>query len=267
MTKQLLTSLLLYSSIYASELDLGLGMATFHYPDYLGSNKQNMLIFPYPYLLYKSDTLEVDNAGLQQELLTYDDLRVEVSLSGALPAKSSGVREGMPKLDPSGEIGPALFYTMYDKDDALLELEFPLRAVLSTNFQGIDYNGYIYEAKFRASYTNRSGYLFQLGTGGIWGDERYHNYLYGVSETFVTKSRPYYKAKAGYTGYKTSFGIKKTFNEKLLIAGFIRHYNLADSRIENSPLKVKNSAIYGGVSFAYLFDQEISNRVKRWIEE
>jgi len=266
MKKQLLIPLLILSNVYSSELDLGLGMATFSYPDYLGSDKDNTLLFPYPYIRYESDTLKIDNKGLRQELFSINDFTLQGSLSGSLPSKSSHIREGMSTLDLSGELGPAIFYSVYNQNNTIIDLEFPLRAVLSTDFKNIDYQGYIYEAKFRASYKTDNGYLFQMGTGGVWGDKRYHNYLYGVTEELVTKNRPFYQAKAGYTGYKTSFGVSKTFN-KLMVGGFIRHYSLKKSVIEQSPLKMKNSALYGSIYLSYVFNKEISNPIKKWLEE
>lgn len=264
--KTLLLPLLLGSTIYASELDLGLGFAGFSYPDYLGSDQQNSLVFPYPYVIYKNDTLEIDNKGVQKDLLTFKDLTLRVSLSGALPVKSSGIRENMQKLDPSGEIGPAIFYNIYDKEKGTIALEFPLRAVLSTDFKSIEYQGYLYEAKIRTSYETDSGYLLKFRTGAIWGDERYHNHIYGVPENMETQIRPSYKAKAGYTGYKNYFSISKTFNNTL-IRGFVSHYSLSHSIIKNSPLKVKNYALYGGINLIYIFDKSISKPIKEWIEK
>jgi len=261
----LLIPFLLLSNTYASELDVGLGMATFSYPDYLGSDQYNTLLFPYPYVEYKSDTLEINNKGLKQELFTIGDFSLKASLSGSLPAKSSGIREGMPKLDPSGEIGPAIFYSVYNRNNTVIDLEFPLRAVLSTDFKSIEYRGYIYEAKFRASYETENGYIFKMSTGGVWGDTRYHHYIYGVDKEMETTSRPNYEANAGYTGYKTSFGISRTF-DNILVGSFIRHYSLYKSTITDSPLKVKNSALYGGIRFSYIFNKEISNPIKEWID-
>ena len=262
----LLIPFVLLSNINASELDLGVGVATFSYPDYLGSDKDNTLIFPYPYVEYKSDTLEINNKGLKQDLFTIGDFTLQASLSGSLPAKSSGIRDGMPKLDPSGEIGPAIFYSVYTQNNTIIDLEFPLRAVLSTDFESIEYRGYIYEAKFRASYETENGYIFKMSTGAVWGDSRYHNYLYGVTSDMVKENRPFYKADAGYTGYKTSFGISKTF-DNMIAGGFIRHYSLKESVIGDSPLKVKNSALYGSIYLSYIFDKELSNPIKKWLEE
>jgi len=264
--KAFLLSSLLFSSIHASELDLGLGIAGFSYPDYLGSDQQNSLIFPYPYVTYKNDTLEIDNKGVQKDLFTFKELTLHVSLSGSLPVKSSGIREGMPKLDPSGEIGPAISYNIYNKEKSIVELEFPLRAVLSTNFRNIEYQGYLYEAKIKASYETNSGYLLKFGTGAIWGDKHYLNHIYGVTDKMVTDKRPSYKAEAGYTGSKTYVGVSKILNN-ILIRGFLSYYSLSNSVIKSSPLKVKNSAIYGGINLVYVFDKSISKPIKEWIEK
>ena len=262
--KTLLLSIFLLSFLRASELELGFGMGAMHYPDYLGSNSTNRLVIPYPYISYRSKKLEIDREGLKQELFAIDGLSVRLSMSGSLPVKSSGAREGMSDLDPAGEIGPALVYNLYEYGEFNLKLDIPIRAVLSTDGKGVDYRGYISELKVKMEY-EADGYLYQLHTGGVWGDSRYHEYIYGVKQEFVTANRDYYEAKAGYSGYKTSLGISKKL-EQLWIGSFIRYYSLAGSSFGNSPLKRKNSAIYGGIFIAYLFDKKFSKKVKQWIE-
>ncbi|NEW60916.1 MipA/OmpV family protein [Sulfurovum sp. bin170] len=265
MKKQLLILLSLTIFNTASELDLGLGVGTLYYPDYLGSDSSSTLVFPYPYIDYRSKNLKIDKDGLKQQIFSIDSLSVRVSMSGSLPVKASKAREGMDELDLAGEIGPALVYSLYEDSGFSVKLDLPIRAVVSTDLEGIDYRGYIYELKAMIEYESEDGYLYQFHTGGVWGDSRYHNYIYGVEERFVTDDRDHYKAEAGYSGYKTSFGISKKF-EKVWAGAFVRHYTLRGTIFEDSPLMRKDSAIYSGVFVAYLFDKEFSNKVKQWIE-
>jgi len=249
----------------ASELDLGIGVGTMYYPDYLGSDQSNLMFIPYPYISYKNENIEIDGNGLDAELFDIDNLSMRLSISGSVPVKSSGVRKGMHDLDPSIEIGPALVYSLYEKNGLSLKIDMPIRAVISSDFKGLDYRGYIYDPKLSIEYDTSDGYNFQLHTGGVFADSRYHNYIYGVKLKNTTKDRNYYKTDSGYSGYKTSMGIEKKF-ENLWLGAFVRHYSLTGSIFGSSPLAVKNSAVYGGLFVAYLFDKSYTDKVKNWIE-
>ncbi len=267
MNKSIIIGLLLSNSLAlnASELDLGMGIGAMYYPDYLGSNINNTRYIPYPYIAYRSENLEIDGDGLQQDIFDWKSLSVRLSVSGSLPVNSSGARDKMSDLDPSVEIGPALVYTLYDKDGLSFKFDFPIRAVISSDFKGVDYRGYIYDPKLSFEYDFADGYNFQLHTGGVFANQKYHDYIYGVKPNDVMIGRDYYKAKAGYSGYKTSMGISKKF-DNFWIGSFVRHYSLRGSSFKNSPLVSKNSAIYGGFFMAYIFDKSYTDRIKNWIE-
>ena len=265
MFKKIFFTLLILSAwLSASELELGFGVGGMFYPDYLGSKNDNTLLIPYPYINYTSDTLNIDKDGLNKKLFNYKNVHLELSVSGSLPVKSSGAREGMDNLDPALELGPALVYTVYQDKNFDIQLDLPLRAVVSTNFKEVNYRGYLSELRAEFEY-DYHGYFFQLHTGGVWGDAQYHNYLYGVGATDVRPNRPRYEAKAGYSGYKTSMGVSKKF--KNFWAGtFVRHYNLNHTIYANSPLKEKSSALYGGIFIAYIFDEKLTRSLKNWLE-
>jgi outer membrane scaffolding protein for murein synthesis (MipA/OmpV family) len=262
--KKLLLSLFCFINVNASQLDLGLGGGAMFYPDYLGSKNNNVLFIPYPYISYQSDKLSIDREGLKQKFLKYGDFSLELSASGSLPIESSGAREGMQDLDPALEVGPALIYTAYQDKALSLKIDLPLRAVLSTDFKGLDYRGYIYELRGELEY-KFNDYKLQFHTGFMWADAKYHNYLYGVKAHDMTATRNAYKAKGGYTAYKTSLGLSKRF-DNVWAGTFVRHYSLNQSSIENSPLKERNSALYGGIFVAYIFDDGFTRSIKNWLE-
>ena len=257
--------ILLLTPASASELDLGLGITSISYPDYLGSDHQNSLTLPYPYISYKSDTLEIDSSGLNKDIFSIDNFRIKLSFGGSIPVQGSKIREGMPDLDPSGQLGPSLLYTFYKKNGFLLEMNLPIRAVVSTDFKGIDYRGYVYEASVSMEYENEQGYHFDFSTGAVWGDSRYLNYVYGVPKSMATTTRNAYEAEAGYLGFRTSLGFAKKF-DKFWLGAFLQNYNLNNSSIDGSPFLREKSALYGGFALSYLFDKSVSNQVKEWIE-
>jgi len=252
------------SMLNAAELDLGFGAGAMVYPDYLGSKNENILFIPYPYISYASENLTIDRDGLEGRLFSGSDFSLQVSASGSLPVESSGAREGMSDLDPALEIGPALVYDVYTSKDLSLKLDLPLRAVFSTDFKGVDYRGHLLELRAEIEY-NVNDYLFQLHTGGVWANQKYNDYLYGVGINDATTTRPLYEGKAGYNGYKTSIGVSKKFDH-IWAGAFARHYNLSHNAFSDSPLKEKNSAIYGGVFVAYIFDDALSRSIKKWVE-
>jgi outer membrane scaffolding protein for murein synthesis (MipA/OmpV family) len=256
----LISSLLLHSS----ELDLGLGGGAMFYPDYLGSKNNNILFIPYPYISYKSEKLNIDREGLKKKFLNYGNFSLEVSAAGSLPVSSSGAREGMNDLDPALELGPALIYTAYQNETLSLKIDLPLRAVISTDFKGVDYRGYIYELRGELEY-KLNDYEVQFHTGFMYSDMKYHDYLYGVKTNDITTSRASYQAKAGYTAYKTSLGLSKRF-DNIWAGAFIRHYSLNESSIASSPLVERNSALYGGAFIAYIFDDGLTRSIKNWLE-
>ena len=262
--KKILLFLSCYLTVNAAQLDLGLGGGVMFYPDYLGSKNNNTLAIPYPYISYKSDKINIDRKGLNRKFFNYGDFSLEVSAAGSLPVKSSGAREGMSDLDPAIEIGPALIYTVYQDEALSLKLDLPLRAVLSTDFKGIDYRGYIYELRAEVEY-KFNDYQLQLHTGFMFSDNKYHNYLYGVKNNEVTNSRNIYNTKAGYTAYKTSLGLSKRF-DKVWAGAFLRHYSLNESSISDSPLVARNSALYSGIFIAYIFDDSLTRSIKNWLE-
>ncbi len=266
MNKKIILSLIIISNLNSSELDLGIGVGEMNYPDYLGSNHSNSIVIPFPFIDYKSKKLDIDQNGIKKQLFSINELSLRLSINGSLPVTSSGAREGMSNLDPSGEIGPALVYTLYHKQGLVIKLDFPIRVIMSTNFKtNITYRGYKSDPKIALDY-KFNNYLFQFQTGGVWGDSKFNKYIYNVDNSSVTENRKRYKAKAGYIGYKTSIGLSKKL-KKIWIGGFIRYYDLTGAVSKNSPLKEENSALYSGLFVAYLFDKSLSNKVKKWIEQ
>ena len=264
MKKKLFLLLLLGHYINASELDLGMGIGDMYYPDYLGSDHANNMVIPFPFIDYHSKNLDIDKDGIKQELFSIDGLSARVSMNGSLPVISSGARKGMDDLDPAGEIGPALVYKFYEQNGLTLKLDIPIRVVVSSDWESVDYRGYKTDPRIAIDY-DIDGYLLQFQTGGVWADSRYNNYIYSVDSDDVIEGRAEYKAKAGYLGYKTSFGISKKY-EKIWTGAFIRHYSLGGAVSNDSPLTRENHAIYGGLFIAYLFDKKFSQKVKEWLE-
>ena len=254
--KLVLTLLLAtWVSLIAKEpkVELGVGVFTLAYPDYIGSKSTQLLTAPFPYVRYRGDFLTIDKDGIRGKLFGINGLRLDLSISGSLPANSedSKAREGMPDLDFTGEIGPNLVYNIYEHGVARLEFEFPVRAVLASDFSYVKYQGIVSTPRLKYS-LNYSEFEWTLRTGLMFADENYHNYFYGVSAQYVTPTRPEYTPSGGYSGFSSRMGM--TYQKGNWWTGaFVSHFNLNNAVYEDSPLIETEDAIYMGVSVAYIF--------------
>ncbi len=246
---------LLSIGIIASEshYDLGLGTIFVNYPSYMGSKTSKQLIAPIPYVNYESDKTIIDRGGIEQKLFDINELTLDISLGGSLPvdSESSNIREGMPDLDLAFEVGPRLKYRFYHHNEHQLFFRLPLRVVVSTDFQGLDYQGYLITPDVRYEFEYKK-LKISANSGPLWANQRYHDYFYGVSNQYQTQERDYYKAKEGYSGYRNSIGIKHQTGS-WTYGGFIAHFNLKGASYEDSPLVETNHALFMGTHLSYIF--------------
>lgn len=247
--------LLTYTSLFAKDykLELGLGVGSLYYPNYIGSKTTQIITVPLPYIRYRGDYFRIDENGLSGKLFGVDGLRLDLSVSGSLPANSeqNGTREGMPDLDLTGEVGLQLIYKIFQKGVSKLEFELPLRAVLSTDFTNLKYRGLVSnpQLKYSLDYTHFS---FSFRSGVMLADENYNSYYYEVEEKYATPSRPAYKAKGGFSGIRNRIGM--TYRKNNWWAGaFISHFSINNAVFKDSPLVQTHDATYAGASVAYIF--------------
>lgn len=255
----LLTLLFSLTSVYArdAKLELGIAVASLSYPDYLGSKSTQILSLPIPYLRYRSEYFRIDEDGLSSKLFGIKGLRLDISVNGSLPASSDNndAREGMPDLDLTGEIGPKIIYNIYEHGVAQLEFELPIRAVLSTDLSTIKYRGITSTPQLKYS-LKYSEIEFTLRSGLIFSNQDYNSYFYEVSDEYQTSTREIYKAEAGFGGFRNRVGVSYQKNEWWMGA-FISHFNLSSAIYSESALIETETALYMGVSVAYIFYTEL----------
>ena len=247
--------LLIFTSTFAKEpkIELGFGVFTLSYPDYVGSKSTQLITAPFPHIRYRGDFFTIDENGINGKLFGINGLRVDLSVGGSLPANSedSQAREDMPDLDFTGEIGFKLIYEFYRHGVALLEFEVPLRTVLSTDFSSIEYRGIVSTPQLKYS-LNYSNFEWTFRTGIMFANERYHNYFYGVTQEYATPIRAEYTANGGFSGFRNRMGM--TYQKGNWWGGaFVSHFSLKNSVFKDSPLVETDSAVYMGASIAYIF--------------
>ena len=236
-----------------SSLVLGVGVGTLYYPSYIGSKTYNTLSLPLPYIRYKSDYLRIDEDGLSSNFLGINDLKIDLSLSGSLPADSqnTSVRNGMPNLDLTGEVGFQLIYKIYENTPYKLFFETPLRAVLSTDFSNIAYRGIITNPQLKLS-INYQKYEWTFRSGLLFTDKVYNTYYYGVEKQYVTLQRSQYRTTGGFGGFRSRVGVSYK-NNSWWAGAFISYYNINHAVFQDSPLVETKENVYLGGAIAYIF--------------
>jgi len=251
------------SSIFAQEekpvWELGMGAGFLYIPDYRGSNEGRPYALPYPYFIYRGDIIKVDRQTISGKIFKTDRVLLDVSFYGSVPVKSSknSARAGMPDLDATFEVGPALDITIFDdrKNKCSLKVLLPARPVLSTDFSSIRYEGWLISPRLnftKGDFIPGTGLILGISTGPMFADRRYHDYYYTVKPSYATTERPAYKASGGYSGYTLTVGITKRYRQYNLNA-FVSADFLAGAAFEDSPLVKTKTSIMSGVSVSRVF--------------
>ena len=240
-------------NLKASELNLGIGVGSLYYPDYIGSKTSHVLTVPLPYIDYKSETLNIDEDGINKKLFGLKDLELDISISGSLPSnsKDNKLRKGMPDLQFTFEVGPKLLYKFYEKDNYIFSLVLPVRAVFATNLKELNGEGFRLSPTFRADY-NKNNFEITYKSIFNFADSKYHNYFYGVEKKHVTINRPEYHAKSGYSSFENRVGMTYKHN-KMLYGAYASYHMLQGATYLDSPLVETKSAFFTGISATYIF--------------
>lgn len=242
-----------------ADFEWGAGLSAVTFPDYVGSDENQTLVLPTPYLRYTSDNLTVDRNLIQTKFFESGHFASELSLGGSIPVDSdkNRARQGMDDLDWIGEAGPSLQYYFlgnWAADNALL-FDAPLRIAASSDFTETQMRGFTFEPKIRW----RRFYPFhgltvrpQLTLGVFAASAEYHDYIYGVDAEYATAQRPVYQGKGGFAGWQLSYSTVLQWRHYLL-AGALRYINTDDAVFADSPLHKEGQSVLLGVMAAYIF--------------
>jgi len=198
--------------------ELGFGFFTLTAPDYRGSDESRGYVLPFPYLVYRGDLIKVSRSGIYSRLLETERMNLDLSADGSVPADSSknSARQGMPDLDATFELGPALEICLWQtcKGDRKLQFRLPVRAVFSTDFGTIESRGGSAHPNLNFDIKNigpDGGWDFGAAVGLLYATERYHDYYYEVAPLYATPTRPAYDARGGYSGSRLTLALSKRF--------------------------------------------------------
>ncbi|HUP91823.1 MAG TPA: MipA/OmpV family protein [Solimonas sp.] len=243
-------------------LEAGIGAMALYVPDYRGADHYNVVPLPYPYVYYQGKTVQISREGLRARLFALDRLSLSMSLAATPPVRNADrpPRQGMPKLLPVFEIGPALDFQLYEVGGDSLRLRLPVRAALATDFKDFEHAGWLIEPQLRAQRRGMQlgGWRANAGAnvGVLWGTADYHEHFYGVAPEFAQPGRPAYVADAGYSGLRT--GMYWSFHQDpWRLVTFVQYDWLHGVAFDDSPLFKSEHAVFGGLMVMYrLYESE-----------
>jgi outer membrane protein len=238
--------------------EAGLGAAALSFPDYRGSNERQAWLLPFPYVVYRGEYLQADERRMRGLFYRTDRLELDVSFNGSVPVDSSknDARRGMPDLDGTLEIGPALNIKLMETADrkTLMELRLPVRAVLASDFTYVRQVGWMFQPHLSADIRDplgNAGWKLGMLAGPMFSDRRYHRYFYEVEPAFATATRPAYTPGGGYAGTQLIAALSKRYPQ-FWVGGFVKWDTLHGAAFEDSPLVKDRQGFSAGVSFAWV---------------
>lgn len=235
-------------------LELGIGVGASTSPDYRGSKSYRSYVSPIPYLVYRGSFLRADEDGVRAMFFRRDNLEVNISLSASFTPDSdeNELRRGMPELDSTLELGPAVNINLSGSDlDEGWMLTLPVRAVMAVDIDRIDHIGWLAEPQ--ALYQDRwQDWKLSFRVGPSFADNQYHDYYYRVTQGQALADRPAYDASGGYGGMRSQATATRRAGE-FWYGVYVRYYNLKGSSFLDSPLVETHQGVDAGLGISWIF--------------
>ncbi len=255
-----LAALAVHSPLAGAELlprwEAGVGAAAIGFPDYRGSARRHSYLLPVPVFIYRGEVLQVDREKVRGLLRKSERAELDISINGSVPIRSEGnpVRNGMPDLDPTLELGPTLNLWLAKSARSKLALRLPLRAVIASDFRSIHAVGVLANPNFNLDLKAVQGWRLGLVAGALFADRKHHDYFYGVAPEFARLGRPAYRAPGGYSGAQFIAAISRRF-EPVWVAGFVKYDVTGGAKFASSPLVERRNNLSVGVAVTWMFAQ------------
>lgn len=231
-------------SVPLPRLEIGVAAAGIQTAAYPSSSVNIKRVFAAPWLIYRSEKLEVKDGGVKLIAYQNDRLTIDLGINGSLSADTSEtpLREGMPDIDFIFELGPRFDFKLSDDIKGnwrnRFNWESAYRFALSTDFGNLDYRGPVASTRlvYRKDSLTKKGLGFNVALRATWAGNQLQDYFYGVDEEFVTDVRPEFDADPGFIGLDLSAGV--SFRPLKPVGAFIGlgYTSLAGAKNADSPL-------------------------------
>lgn len=246
--------------------EFGGGITALYFPDYPGSDQSSPYVLPLPYFVYRGDVFKADRDGIRGIFFDNDRIEINISLGASLPVKSdeNRARQGMPDLQPTVEVGPALDIHLWRTKDRRyrLDLRLPIRTAVTVS-GGLTDIGWVFSPRLNLDILDvagLSGWNLGLLAGPMYGSKRNHGYFYSVTPPYATAERPAFEAEAGYSGSQFLIALSKRYSS-CWIGSFARWDSLEGAAFADSPLVKRDYSFSVGIGFAWILG-ESSTRVE-----
>jgi len=237
-------------------LEVGIGGLAMGMPDYRGSDYYAARVLPIATVIYRSPFLQVNRDGIRARLFSTERLSLTASAAINLRGNDDNPdRAGMPELDHTLEIGPALDWFLTERRDGFrARLRLPLRGVVAADGLKLRKVGWTLTPHVRTEWIELSrdwSKFHFLSLGPVFSTESYHDYFYEVDAAEATlPERPAYDARGGYSGVR--FGVSSSMARQRWRFGLFMSYDyLGGARFDDSPLVKTDHAASGGLFVAY----------------
>jgi outer membrane scaffolding protein for murein synthesis (MipA/OmpV family) len=237
--------------------ELGLGVGAVAGPDYRGSDEYRSFISPIPYFIYRGNFIHSDRDGVRGNFLRTNRYEFTLSASAAITPDTdkNTLREGMPELGSTLELGPSFNINLSGKDFSQgWHLQLPWRAVFAIGADDSGYVGSIIQPQL-VYRTSLSDWTFSYRAGITYASDDYHAYYYSVAPQYVTAKRTAFSADAGYSGWNNNLALSRRFTHQgftTRLAFFIRYDNIEHTDIAASPLVVDKHSVRGGIALIWV---------------
>jgi outer membrane protein len=237
--------------------EFGFGVGALVFNDYRGASTSHVYPAPVPYFIYRGKFLRADRDGVHGRFFDRRYLEFDFSINATAPvfSQNSVIRKGMPNLEPTLELGPALRWHLWraDSEGLRLDLQLPVREAITVTSPPRAI-GLIFAPNLNLDYRGHgalTGWDLGVLAGPIYAQQHYHEYFYGVAPAFATPTRPAYEASGGYSGSELLLAASRRF-ANYWVGAYVRHDWLAGAVFADSPLVQQRSYWAGGVGFVWM---------------
>jgi outer membrane scaffolding protein for murein synthesis (MipA/OmpV family) len=229
-------------------------------PDYPAADENHVNGVALPFAIYRGEIFRLGDRGAARGIVVDEGgFELDLGLDAAFPVDSdnSDAREGMNDLDFLLEVGPRLTYRFLPPEDRNeLDLSLALRAVLSTDFGTLRYQGLTVAPNLAY---RRNDFLLDdmrgvLSLGPLFGFDGLNDYFYRVAPDEARAGQPAYQADDGYIGTEFSAGLSWSIRENLRLFGGVQLGYWGHSANDDSPLHRQDLTIGvgGGLRWSIL---------------
>lgn len=235
--------------------EAGGGLGVLSLADYRGSKEYRTQVLPIPYLIYRSRLLRIDREGVRGLLFSSERVELNMSLNASLSTRADDnpLREGMPELNPTFEIGPSIDIRLTgDLPAEGWMLRLPARAVVAFSEDGLEQVGWLFNPNLHWQHRTAGDWHLGYTAGLYFADRDYHDYYYSVAPEYATASRPTFRAEAGYSGFSNQISLSRRIGN-LWYGAYLRYDNLRDAELLDSPLVETEHYAAFGVGVSWIF--------------